>query len=492
MSQVNSMKELLDALPTLIEMMNEGLVIQDAQGSILQFNEAALEILCLTADQLKGRTSYDPRWRAIRNDGTPFPGEEHPSMQALKLNKAINNVTMGLILPNNETRWIRINAVPFGDALDRKVIVTFSNITELVQRNDENRLVLETLGIGVWKFNPLNNHLHWDHSMYRLFEINEQDFSGHYQAWEDCLSPEAKIKAISDLSKALTGEKEFNTTFEITTKSGQKKQIGGRGKVIRNTLSEPVMMYGINWDRTKEFELELQLKEEQAKSIHNSKLASIGEVSASIAHEINNPLAIIDGGLRLLDKVRTDEDKFNDKVGVLVKSTQRISKIINTLRKFSRNSYEMNRVVVDLENLIDEVLIFTEIKVKNFGVKLDLDFQKGIKVFIDELELQQVLINLIDNSIDATKDQKKPWIKIKAFEQNKSIYIQVIDSGLGVSPEIESRIFQPFFTTKKVGHGTGLGLSICKNILEQNGASIYLNKLNENTCFEIRLQKIEG
>lgn len=492
MSFVNSTKELSDLFPTLIEMMNEGLVIQDAAGQIVQFNQSALDILCLTADQMRGRTSYDPRWRAIRQDGTAFPGEEHPSMVALKTQKPVNNVIMGLVLPNNETRWIRINAIPFSENEQLKVVVTFSNITELVQRIDENRLVLETLGIGIWKFNPLNNHLHWDQSMYRLFEIEEKDFTGHYQAWEDSLSPQAKIKAISELSKALTGEKEFNTTFEITTKNGQKKQVGGRGQVIRNSSGEPVMMYGINWDRTKEFELELKLREEQAKSVHNSKLASLGEMSAGIAHEINNPLAIIDGNLRLLEKCKDDEKKFKDKLQILMKATHRITKIITSLRKFSRNTNGTNSQQIDFVALLEEVLIFTEIKSKSVGVRFEFDFDPNVRFLIDELELQQVLINLINNSIDAIKDHSEPWIKIKTFSDADWIYLQVIDAGTGLSAEVESRLFQPFFTTKGVGAGTGLGLSICKNILEQYQSTIYLNKQVKNTCFEVKLPKIRG
>lgn len=603
----------------VIEAMSEGLVIQDETGTIIMHNSAAPGILGLSADQLNGRTSMDPRWRAVRENGAPFEGKDHPAMVCLRTGKPQLGVTMGLHLPNGDLRWIRINAVPKTNSPQKRVICTFTDITALVTANDEIRFILDALGIGIWQFNPRTSELTWDNSMYKLFGVKQADFSGDYQAWESMLTSESRSSAIRDLDLALRGEKEFNSTFEIKTKAGEKRFIAGRGKVQRDERGEPQMMFGINWDRTKEVldeealerqrelieavlnnlpnmvfakdynknmslilfnkagekllgvnaknligkndydlfpkqeadfftskdrevfakretlkidqevistpsgqrylrtykvptyspdgspdlligistditdEVKMQesLDAERAKSMHTAKLASLGELAAGVAHEINNPLAIISGNIPLLKRFKDDPEKLNDKLEAVKSSVERISKIVNGLRKFSRTSNDNNHTKHKLLRLVEEMVVLTDVKAKRFATPIEWDLTSNSEILCDAFEIQQVIINLINNAVDAVQSMPEKWIKVRLFDEGSHVILQVIDSGPGISAAVEQKLFQPFFTTKAVGEGTGLGLSISKGICEQHGATLTLNRNVKHTCFEVRF-KIAG
>ncbi len=234
---------------------------------------------------------------------------------------------------------------------------------------------------------------------------------------------------------------------------------------------------------------EAALRESELKLIHASRLAALGEMSAGVAHEINNPIGIIAGNIPLLVRFKNDEIKFQAKIDSTKKAALRVEKIVSSLKKFSRTSEMVEYKPVPLRAIILESLLVTGAKSRNQNVLVTSEIEDSLEVFCNEVEIEQVLINLISNGIDAVKDKSEKWVKIKAFKDNAQVVFRVYDSGAGVPTEVEQKLFQPFFTTKVVGEGTGLGLSICKGILEQHGASITLNRSFSDSCFEVRFSK---
>lgn len=245
-------------------------------------------------------------------------------------------------------------------------------------------------------------------------------------------------------------------------------------------------------DLTDVHELQKTIELERSKAIQTAKLVSLGEMSAGVAHEVNNPLAIISTSLSLLTKFKNDPEKLASKIETLQKATARIEKIIKGLKKFSRSSEGSIRKVERLIEIVNEVLILTEVKAKRHNTTIASSVSDSLFIHCDAVEIEQVLVNLINNAIDAVKESAEKWIKLIAFEQNEFIVIQVIDSGNGISTAIENKLFQPFFTTKPVGEGTGLGLSIAKGIIDNHEATIAVNRSFKNTCFEIRFRKAHG
>ena len=236
-------------------------------------------------------------------------------------------------------------------------------------------------------------------------------------------------------------------------------------------------------------ELDLQ----RNKLLVKSKLESLGEMSAGIAHEINNPLAIVSGSVEVLSKFKDHPEKFAAKIEVIQKSCDRIARIVSGLKKFSRSSDEKrNFETHSISDIIKEATALIETKSKRHSTSVTIECSTQAQILCDDVEIEQVLVNLINNGIDAVKDKPEKWIKISVFEDGLTVVMRVMDSGLGIPESVRAKLFEPFFTTKKVGEGTGLGLSITKGILDEHKATITVVADCPHTCFEIRFPRAEA
>ena len=232
--------------------------------------------------------------------------------------------------------------------------------------------------------------------------------------------------------------------------------------------------------------------------IQASKMASIGELSAGVAHEINNPLAIIGTECQLLrDQAEhtpaMDSDmaeQIDSSVHQINVQIQRCKRITTNLLRFSRRTQSMIETV-DLNEFIREVIELMEREARSSGIKFftELDDQLP-QVLSDPSQLQQVFLNLITNAIDAHDDKPYGSITIgtRDCQAEEGVRLTISDSGCGIPPEALERIFDPFFTTKAVGRGTGLGLSICFSIVQRLGGTIDVaSRPGEGTTFAIFL-----
>lgn len=233
-----------------------------------------------------------------------------------------------------------------------------------------------------------------------------------------------------------------------------------------------------------------QLEREKEYSIRAIKLASLGEMAASIAHEINNPLTII---LMKAESIQTGLEtpqinhlNLKKTIESLIGTTHRISKIVNNIKSFAQMGHSDPYEKHNLSEMIQESTKLLETKF----TKHQIDFQCAdlAQVYFEckSTQIIQVLTNLISNSIDAIEKMPSPWIRI-SVEVKDHLYIQVTDSGLGIKAEHQEHLFEPLFTTKTSGKGTGLGLMISKRIIESHNGALYLKDNEPNTCFEIRI-----
>ena len=228
----------------------------------------------------------------------------------------------------------------------------------------------------------------------------------------------------------------------------------------------------------------------EQKVIQSSKLASLGEMSAGIAHEINNPLTTISLSLNVLPLSVNNPKKFEVIVENLKKACARISKIVNGLKKFSRSGEGTDYKNHSLSEIVKETLVLTETKSKLNNTPVICHINSEAFIQCNEISIEQVLINLINNSIDAVNESNEKWVKIEVFDEACDVILRVIDSGTGIPIKFRNKLFEPFFTTKKAGEGTGLGLSITKKILDEHNATITVLPNTPNTCFEIRFKKV--
>lgn len=241
---------------------------------------------------------------------------------------------------------------------------------------------------------------------------------------------------------------------------------------------------------------EALLKEEQARTIQASKLSTLGEMAAGVAHEINNPLTIIQGYAEILSQ-QAQRDKL-EKAQLLkitdgiVVTTARIAKIVRSLRTYARDDSGASLIPAKVSNIVDDTLSLCQEKLKNKNIVLSYQPpERPLWVSCREVQISQVLLNLLQNSMDAIESQPADkWIRVEIEPSEGVCRIRVTDSGNGIPESIREKILQPFFTTKEIGKGTGLGLSISRNILKEHNGRFYYDETQTNTSFVAELPLI--
>jgi len=246
-------------------------------------------------------------------------------------------------------------------------------------------------------------------------------------------------------------------------------------------------------ERTRQLiDSQLIITQQQQSLIASAKMSALGEMAGGVAHEINNPLAIIQTlSSQVEEEVGEeciDREFLSDTASTLVKMTERIAKIVQGLRAFSRNGNQDSRAEIKVHKLFEETLGFCRERFKNNGVDLLVDeFDETLRFEGREVQISQVILNLLNNSHDAIAALAEKWIRISVSVKFEHLEIRIMDSGKGIAPELYEKIFQPFFTSKEIGKGTGLGLSISLGIVREHHGDLQLEKDSANTCFVIRL-----
>ena len=251
-------------------------------------------------------------------------------------------------------------------------------------------------------------------------------------------------------------------------------------------------------DVTAQRAAERVIEEQRQMVVQSSKLSALGEMAAGMAHEINNPLAIIGGRAQemrmLIDRGKFAPEPLLNAVGSIEKTVARISKIIRGLRSFARESSHDPLEMTQLSGVLQDTLSFCTARFRGFAVRLDVDDQAPrASVRARPAELSQVLLNLLNNAFDAVRMQNGDrWTRVELREREDAFEVAVVDSGPGVPVDIREKIMQPFFTTKPVNQGTGLGLSISKGIVEGHGGRLSLDQSSARTRFVISLPKAKA
>ena len=232
------------------------------------------------------------------------------------------------------------------------------------------------------------------------------------------------------------------------------------------------------------------LKKVQQTLIHSAKMASLGEMSSGLSHEINNPVAIISlraqqMGLSIKKEAATPESLLKG-LETIQTATERIARIAKGLRSFSQNNSELEIAPVLVKSVVDDALTFCEKKFKNSNVILGVEIPPDLEIKCDSGQISQVILNALNNSFEAITTREEKWIHIRAIQDGNTVTLSISDSGLGVAPEIRDKVMQPFYSTKEVGKGTGLGLSVAKGIIESHKGELYFN-FSENKPTELRI-----
>lgn len=244
---------------------------------------------------------------------------------------------------------------------------------------------------------------------------------------------------------------------------------------------------------SKEKDLLKKISKSEAEDKRNQHLAAIGEMTSSVAHEINNPLAIINGTCLVLKRSLDREfspEVFKEKVELISMTCDRISKIVRSMQDITRDTTNEESTLTSLEEVIGDVIVIFEQQLKGSNIKLNLNLDPKISkspLMLKRISLSRVFINLINNSVDAISDKPSPWIKISAEIKDSVIKVFVEDSGSGIPVDIAERVFEPFYTSKDIGKGTGLGLSLSAKVVKDEGGELYIDQGRSNTTFVVEI-----
>lgn len=221
-------------------------------------------------------------------------------------------------------------------------------------------------------------------------------------------------------------------------------------------------------------------------TIQSEKLAEVGRLTAGIAHEINNPLAMVAYATELLKREKPLSNFQEEMLEKIEMEVERLKSLTGGLLSFSSNRQTQSRLV-NLNDLITEVLKLLRFELQRKSIQLDTEFSEIPVINADPNKLKQVVINLVMNAVHAMQGQGRIVLRT-VLNFSGMIELQIEDDGPGIAPELQEQIFAPFFTTKPEGEGTGLGLYICQNIINGHGGSITLESKPEmGTIFHVCL-----
>jgi two-component system sensor kinase FixL len=290
-------------------------------------------------------------------------------------------------------------------------------------------------------------------------------------------------RRIIGIGRVVVGQRKDGSTFPMELAVGEMRSGGIR------------YFTGFIRDLTERQQTETRLQELQSELVHMSRFTALGEMASTLAHEINQPLTAITNYLkgcrRILERMEGDAvPMLRDAVNEAGEQALRAGQVIRHLREFVARG-ESERHIENLPKLIEEASALSLVGAKEQGVRVTFDFDLNApSVLADRIQIQQVLLNLIRNAIEAMQETARRELKVATrLVDDEHVKLSVQDTGSGLAPEVAAQLFQPFVTTKK--HGMGVGLSICRTIVESHGGKIWAeSEQGVGTTFHFTLRTV--
>jgi two-component system sensor kinase FixL len=290
-------------------------------------------------------------------------------------------------------------------------------------------------------------------------------------------------RRIIGIGRVVVGERKDGTTFPMELSVGEMKSTTER------------FFTGFIRDLTERQETEARLQELQAELVHISRLTAMGEMASTLAHELNQPLSAIanyiKGTRRLLEGDPPRLEMMQDALEKAGEQALRAGQIIRRLRDFVSRG-ESERRLESLSKLVEEASALALVGAKEHGIQVRFQFgQKCDLVLADKVQVQQVLLNLMRNAVEAMMETPRRQLTVRTEPaEDDMVLISVSDTGHGISPEVGAQLFTPFLTTKR--HGMGVGLSISRTIIEAHGGRIWADPNAEGgAVFRFTLRAVD-
>jgi PAS domain S-box-containing protein len=457
----------------LVEHATDAIFLHRRGGVIMDVNRRACDSLGYSRDELIGMSvaQFDPfiSKEDLRRIAEHLDAGKPVTFDSWHLRKDGSKFPVEVRLNPLELDGEQCALAVARDITDRKRSEEALRAREK-QLNEAQRIA----GIGSWELDLETSTLTWSDEIFRMFELPMEQFVASYDAFLNAIHPEDREMVNEAYMNSVETRRPYEITHRLLMADGRIKFVHERGETIYGDTGRPLRSIGTVQDITDRRQTEEQMTLLRAQLAHTSRLGTLGEMSAGLAHELNQPLAALclyataaqDLGAAFHSK------DLQDCLTRIGGESLRAGEIVRRMRSFvSRHPFRKEPADVNL--LVREVLTLLVNELRHARVKIELNLGDSLPaVSVDSIQIQQVLVNLIRNGIEAmTKAENNcRLLSIHTSIDGSYLRVSISDTGGGIDPTIAAKIFEPFQSTKPAG--LGLGLAICRTLVEAHGGSI--------------------
>jgi PAS domain S-box-containing protein len=348
---------------------------------------------------------------------------------------------------------------------------------------------------GSWAYDVFAGKVTYSsHEHSRLYGLDSSKGIPSYEEFRQRTHPEDFEPLLEAIESAARAGTDVEHNFRIVLPDGTIRHVHGLGHPVFNASGGLVEYVGIMTDvteRVRADEEHERLRQLQADLAYLSRVTTMGELTASLAHEIKQPItaAVTDAKtcLRWLGRDCPDVQEAREAASRIVNDVTRAADIITSLSLFFKKG-TVQREMIDINELIREMIVLLRNEANRYSISVHTELTEGIsKIMADRVQLQQVFMNLMLNAVDAMKESAGGGeLRIKSEAHDGQLLISVSDTGVGIPPHQVDKIFESFFTTK--GHGIGMGLPISRSIIESHGGRLWAtNSTGRGATFQFTL-----
>jgi len=365
-------------------------------------------------------------------------------------------------------------------SMDRRFAIRLLELQEeRLQRSEAYLAEAQRLThTGSWAWQVAGREvLHLSEEWYRIFGFDPEDGVPSYEDYRGRIHPEDRSKWHATLDRAIAEKSNYEVGFRIVLPDGSVRHIHTVGHPVLKASGDLEQFVGSSTDITQRKLGEEALRQAQVDLAHVSRMTTMGELTASLAHEVNQPIAaaVTDAKtcLRWLTRDQPDLEEAREAASRMVRDVTRAADIISRVRLLFKK-VGPQRELVDVNEVVQEMIVLLRGEATRYAISIRTELASDLPpVMGDRVQLQQVLMNLLVNSMDAMKDldTMRELIINSQPARNEQVMVSVSDTGVGLPPQQAEHIFNAFFTTKP--YGTGMGLRISRSIIESHGGRLW-------------------